>query len=102
MKLFLSGTPVNPLSEREEDGEEFLNIIRNNVTMEEFDWMSFERPRWMQEYRALLRLNRAGRKYILQDPTNHQENLFVLSVTRDDLNCLYLHLRENPSICNVK
>ena len=99
----LSGFPVIPFS-AEEDGEHFLNIMRSNVTMEEFylNLSTRDTPRWLHEYRALLRLNRAGRRYVRQDPTNHLECVNVLDAARDDLDCLYLHLRENPSICNAK
>ena len=41
-------------------------------------------------------LNRAGRRYLIQDSADKEECINVLAKVNDDLDCLYFHLRENP------
>ncbi|GKY92909.1 hypothetical protein MPSEU_000259900 [Mayamaea pseudoterrestris] len=48
---------------------------------------------------ALTRLNRCGRHYMATDPGNKRMGVNVLSQTSDSLDCLFLHLRENPCLC---
>jgi hypothetical protein len=55
------------------------------------------------------RLNKAGRGY-LKDPTSISKGVQVLSKVNDDksctdlqvLDCLFLHLQENPLLCKVQ
>jgi hypothetical protein len=53
------------------------------------------------DLRSILRLNRAGRRYLLD---GHESvvsgGVGVLSAVSDHLNCVFLHLLENPSLCN--
>lgn len=44
-------------------------------------------------------MNKAGRCYVLQDPTNKMRSILVLSAVRNCLHSLFLHLCENPFIC---
>lgn len=50
---------------------------------------------------AVLRLNRAGRCYLVQDTSSILKGCTLLSAVSDDLDCLYLHLLENPSLCET-
>ena len=52
----------------------------------------------MEDLRAFLRLNRAGRRYLADDGSSNTKGVNVLSAVSDDLNCVFLHLRENPSL----
>jgi len=61
-----------------------------------------ERPRTFDEYASLLdairAMNRAGRKYIKDDPGSKEKGAKVLYSVRDNLDALFLHLRENPKL----
>jgi hypothetical protein len=46
----------------------------------------------------MLRLNAAGRGYMKTAPTNKRAGLRVLEEVMDSLDCLFYHLRENPSL----
>jgi hypothetical protein len=48
---------------------------------------------------AVLRLNSAGRQYLVQDAASTANGCALLSAVSDDLDCLYFHLLENPSLC---
>jgi hypothetical protein len=50
--------------------------------------------------RAILRLNGAGRRYLIEDGSSISKGVDVLSAVNDDINCVFLHLLENPGLCN--
>jgi hypothetical protein len=49
---------------------------------------------------AVLRLNGAGRRYLVQDGSSISKGIEVLSRVNNDINCLLLHLSENPRLCD--
>jgi hypothetical protein len=49
---------------------------------------------------SVLQLNGVGRGYLHDDGSSVMKCVDVLSAVRDDLNCVFLHLLENPSLCN--
>jgi hypothetical protein len=49
--------------------------------------------------KAILRLNRAGRRYLIKDGSSISKGVSVLSAVRDEIDCIFLHLLENPSLC---
>jgi hypothetical protein len=49
---------------------------------------------------AILRLNRAGRRYLVQDGSSISKGVEVLMSVRNKVNCVFLHLLENPRLCD--
>lgn len=49
-----------------------------------------------RQFETITRLNRAGRRYLREDATSKSKCIDVLANVKDDLSCLYYHLRENP------
>jgi hypothetical protein len=49
---------------------------------------------------AILRLNSAGRRYLIEGGSSISKGVSVLSGVSDDINCVFLHLLENPSLCD--
>jgi hypothetical protein len=49
---------------------------------------------------AILRLNAAGRRYLIEDGSSVSKGVEVLSAVRSDINCSFLHLLENPRLCD--
>jgi hypothetical protein len=49
---------------------------------------------------AILRLNKAGRRYLMEDGSSISKGVEVLSKVNNDINCVFLHLLENPRLCN--
>jgi hypothetical protein len=49
---------------------------------------------------AILLLNEAGRRYLVQDGSSISKGVDVLSRVNDDINCLFFHLLENPTLCD--
>jgi hypothetical protein len=50
--------------------------------------------------KPILRLNEAGRRYLIDDESSISKGVDVLSAVSDDINCVFLDLLENPSLCN--
>jgi hypothetical protein len=50
--------------------------------------------------KAILKLNGAGRRYLIKDGASISKGVDVLSAVNDDINCVFLHLLENPGLCN--
>ena len=67
-------------------GLEKLNVIVDN----------YDQGRLLQ---CILRLNQAGRRYLIDDPTSKERGVNVLLEVQDDLNCFFLHVKENPLLC---
>jgi hypothetical protein len=49
---------------------------------------------------AILRLNEAGRRYLIEDGSSVSKGVEVLSAVSSDINCVLLHLLENPRLCD--
>jgi hypothetical protein len=49
---------------------------------------------------AILRLNEAGRRYLVQDGSSISKGVEVLSAVSNEINCVFLHLLENPRLCD--
>jgi hypothetical protein len=49
---------------------------------------------------AILRLNAAGRRYLVQDGSSISKGVEVLCAVSDEINCVFLHLLENPRLCD--
>jgi hypothetical protein len=49
---------------------------------------------------AILRLNKAGRRYLIEDGSSISKGVEVLSKVESSINCVFLHLLENPRLCD--
>jgi hypothetical protein len=49
---------------------------------------------------AILRLNEVGRRYLVEDGSSISKGVEVLSAVSNEINCLFLHLLENPRLCD--
>jgi hypothetical protein len=56
-----------------------------------------------RELDTIFKLNRAGRRYLIQEgPESIANGIEVLVAMRDDLGCLFYHLLENPTLCDIE
>jgi hypothetical protein len=49
---------------------------------------------------SILQLNGAGRRYLVQDGSSISKGVAVLSAVSKDINSVFLHLLENPRLCD--
>jgi hypothetical protein len=53
------------------------------------------------DIRSIFKLNRAGRRYLVQDGSSISKGVEVLmSGVSNDINSVFLHLLENPRLCD--
>jgi hypothetical protein len=50
--------------------------------------------------KAILRLNGAGRRYLIKGGSSISKGVDVLSAVSDEIDCVFLHLLEIPSLCD--
>jgi hypothetical protein len=50
--------------------------------------------------KAIMRLNSAGRRYLIEDGASISKGVDVLSAVNDEIDCVFLHLLENPGLCD--
>jgi hypothetical protein len=56
--------------------------------------------RGVENVRSIFDLNRAGRRYLVQDGSSISKGVDVLSRVNDDINSVFFHLLENPRLCD--
>jgi hypothetical protein len=49
---------------------------------------------------AILQLNKAGRRYLIEDGSSISKGVKLLSAVSNNINCVLLHLLENPRLCD--
>jgi hypothetical protein len=77
---------------------QLVSILMKNYGLEEFSPdISGADDRTVK---AILRLNGAGRRYLIEDGSSISKGVEVLSAVNDDIHCVFLHLLENPGLCN--
>jgi hypothetical protein len=85
-----------PLIDDEE--KEIAVILQKNYALEKLpDINLYNKAR---DVDAILRLNEAGRRYLVQEGSSISKGIEVLSRVNHDINCVYLHLLENPRLCD--
>ena len=99
-----------PRSSMPSESPDLLEAIKSNYTLRKLELLSPYDKRTLQEkfpwstglrenVGYLMRLNNAGRSYLVTDPCNKQKGFALLEQANDSLDCLLLHLKENPFLC---
>jgi hypothetical protein len=78
-----------------------LAAVRGNYGLESFN-ATVSDPDDQYLLECIQRLNKAGRRYLIEDPTSIEKGVMVLDEVKDDLDCLFLHLQENPMLCDCQ
>ena len=81
--------------------ESILDSYRKNYFLEECDLEPWN-PRPRNEAASILRLNKAGWRYLVENRSSRARGVAVLEAVIDDITCLYLHLQENPLLCDTQ
>jgi hypothetical protein len=79
----------------EVETKELIPVLKKNYGLEEISGLHHGAA----DIRSLFQLNRAGRRYLVQDGSSISKGVDVLSRVNDDINSVFLHLLENPSLC---
>jgi hypothetical protein len=78
--------------------KQMAKILKQNYGLESLPGIDLENR--AGDVGAILRLNKAGRRYLVQDGSSISKGVEVLSRVNNDINCVFLHLLENPRLCD--
>jgi hypothetical protein len=81
-----------------EQDKQMAALVKNNCALESLPDIDLEDG--VGDVAAILRLNAAGRRYLIQNGSSISKGVQVLSMVNTDINCVFLHLLENPRLCD--
>jgi hypothetical protein len=81
--------------------QHFISLVKKNYGLESLDEGLIARDT-TGELSTILRLNKAGRRYLIEDVAPVAKGVEVLVAVRDDLGGLFYHLLENPLLCDIE
>jgi hypothetical protein len=77
------------------------SILKKNYALESLPDIGLENEsRYLDDVGAILRLNGAGRRYLIEDGSYISKGVEVLRRVNNEINCVFLHLLENPRLCD--
>jgi hypothetical protein len=76
--------------------KQMASLLKKNYALESLPDINHQG----EDMSAILRLNEAGRRYLVQDGSSISKGVEVLSKVNDDINCVFLHLLDNPRLCD--
>lgn len=82
----------------DDEVKQIASLLLKNYTFHSFA-PTYDLEHHAGDLGAILRLNAAGRRYLIVDGSSISKGVEVLSAVSNDINCLFLHLLENPSLC---
>jgi hypothetical protein len=91
----------------DDEDKHVVKIIKKNYALESLPEIDLENG--AEDVGAILQLNAAGRQYLVEngssiseveDGSSISEGVNVLSHVSNDINCVLLHLLENPRLCD--
>jgi hypothetical protein len=80
----------------EDETKDLIPVLKKNNGLEAFPGLDHRGG----DIRSIFELNRAGRRYLVQDGSSISKGVDVLSRVIDDINSVFLHLLENPRLCD--
>jgi hypothetical protein len=96
--LTICGCGVLKLLTDDED-KQMASVLKKNYALESLPDIDLETD-CAGDVGAVLRLNGVGRRYLIEDGSSIAKGVEVLSAVSDKINCVFLHLLENPRLCD--
>jgi hypothetical protein len=81
-----------------EEDKQMAALLKKNYALENLP--AIDPDNRLGDGGAILRLNEAGRRYLIEDGSSISKGVKVSSAVRSDINCVFLHLLENPTLCD--
>jgi hypothetical protein len=89
------------MAEEEMKMNQVVSIVKKNYSLAVLDKGVSAHDK-TGELGTLLRLNQAGRRYLIKDTASISKGVEVLIGVSDDVGCLFYHLLENPTLCDIE
>jgi hypothetical protein len=80
-----------------DENKQIAALLKKNYAMESLPGINLH---WARDVAAILRLNKVGRRYLIEDGSSISKGVEVLSAVSKEINCVFLHLLENPRLCD--
>jgi hypothetical protein len=81
----------------DDQSKHIASLLKKNYALQNLENIDANQAR---DVGAILQLNEAGRRYLIEDGSSISKGVEVLSRVSDDINCVFLHLLENPRLCD--
>jgi hypothetical protein len=81
----------------DDEDKQIASLLKNSYALERLPDINLKKP--ARDVGAILRLNAAGRRYLI-DGSSISKGVEVLSRVNNDINCVFSHLLENPRLCD--
>ena len=93
-------TAESKIELNDDEYEALVATARRNYGLTSYDGIKRIEDAQMGDLEAIGRLNRAGRRYLGEADPSKEKGVDVLVEVSDDLDALFVHLLENPELCN--
>jgi hypothetical protein len=81
-----------------DEDKQMAMLLKKNYALESLPGIDLKSE--ARDVGAVLRLNEAGRRYLIEDGFSVSKGVEVLSAVSNEINCIFLHLLENPTLCD--
>jgi hypothetical protein len=81
-----------------DESEQMTSLLKENYALESLPDVDLEND--AGDVGAILRLNEAGRRYLIEDGSSISKGVEVLSAVSNQIDCVFLHLLENLRLCD--
>jgi hypothetical protein len=95
---FLNLKGRRSLTLTDDEDKQMAALLKKNYALERLPRINLKNR--ASDVGAILRLNAAGRRYLVQDGSSVSKGVEVLSRVNNSINCVFLHLLENPRLCD--
>jgi hypothetical protein len=93
----LKSLRLHPLHGVDEDEtKDLIPVLKKNYGLEELPGLDHHAG----DIRSIFELNRAGRRYLVEDGSSIAKGIDVLIGVSNNTNSVFLHLLENPRLCD--
>jgi hypothetical protein len=86
------------ISLNHDENKQMALLLKKNYALERLPNTNFRNLE--RDVDAILRLNGAGRRYLIEGGSSISKGVEVLSAVSNEINCVFLHLLENPRLCD--
>jgi hypothetical protein len=82
----------------DDEDKQMASLLKKNYALESLPEIDLEDR--VGDVGAILRLNAARLRYLIEDGSSISKGVEVLSKVNTDINCAFLHLLQNPRLCD--
>jgi hypothetical protein len=83
----------------DDEVKQMAALVKKDYVLESLPGIDLEKE--AGDIGAILRLNAAGRRYLIVNRSSVSKGVEVFSRVNNDITCVFLHLLENPNLCDI-